>query len=250
MSKYEPLRAHLAALTGDEWSTTFDEIEQLLGFRLPDSARHHRPWWSNTVKGSAGSVAWRLAGFLTGDVKLDKEKVVFRRAGGADRGVSRRPIRQPRRMTAAEQGPVEDIRLKMAWSVLGQVCLDDRGHLLFPSPGIQPGIYRFVITQAGAVRKYVGEAVNLARRFRNYRRPGPSQYTSIRLNGLLVSALAAGAVIEVSVVLPEQAWVDIDGVWKRANFESKAERLLFESAAIIRGDGDDVEILNGAAEKR
>ena len=30
--------------TQKEWKTTFQEIERILGFRLPNSARIHRPW--------------------------------------------------------------------------------------------------------------------------------------------------------------------------------------------------------------
>lgn len=44
--RYEPLRRHLAALSGNEVTLTFDEIEWLLGRALPASAGRHRAWWS------------------------------------------------------------------------------------------------------------------------------------------------------------------------------------------------------------
>ncbi len=45
--KYAPLYRHLAAKTGPDWRVSFEEIEALLGFELPVSARLYRPWWSN-----------------------------------------------------------------------------------------------------------------------------------------------------------------------------------------------------------
>ena len=39
---------------------TFSEIEDLLGFRLPDPARRQREWWTD-VDVSTHSDAWKLA---------------------------------------------------------------------------------------------------------------------------------------------------------------------------------------------
>ena len=75
--KYAPLHRHLAALTENLWRASFDEIEQILGFRLPDSARLYPAWWSN---GGAHShvLAWEAAGFRVRP-KLRKEVIVFER---------------------------------------------------------------------------------------------------------------------------------------------------------------------------
>ena len=45
--KYRKLYAHLRDLGAHEWRTSFNEIEEILGFNLPPSARRHRPWWAN-----------------------------------------------------------------------------------------------------------------------------------------------------------------------------------------------------------
>ena len=78
--KYAPLyRQLLSAHPEPEWRTTFDEIEAILGFRLPDSARLHRPWWSNSKKGNghSHSLAWQAAGWRTREVDLKAETLVF-----------------------------------------------------------------------------------------------------------------------------------------------------------------------------
>ena len=80
--KYAPLYRHLlSAQPEPEWRTTFGEIESILGFRLPDSARLHRPWWSNSKKGSGHShaLAWQAAGWRTREVDIEAETLVFAR---------------------------------------------------------------------------------------------------------------------------------------------------------------------------
>jgi hypothetical protein len=69
--KYAPLYRHLAERTGTEWPATFREIERVLGFRLPDSARIHRPWWANQGErgGHSHALAWEMAGWRTSQVE-------------------------------------------------------------------------------------------------------------------------------------------------------------------------------------
>ena len=83
--KYSALYRHLlSACPAPEWRTTFGEVESILGFRLPDSARLHRPWWSNSKKGSGHShaLAWQAAGWQTREVDIDAETLVFARSTG------------------------------------------------------------------------------------------------------------------------------------------------------------------------
>jgi len=79
--KYSPLYRHLTALTGPAWRVTFSEIEVILGFGLPDSARLYRPWWSNPKRdaGHSHALAWQAAGWKTRAVDLESEALVFER---------------------------------------------------------------------------------------------------------------------------------------------------------------------------
>lgn len=83
--KYAPLHHHLEALKSDEWRTTFGEIENILGFNLPDSARIHRPWWANQGErgGHSHALAWEMAGWKTSQVDMPDETLVFVRVGAA-----------------------------------------------------------------------------------------------------------------------------------------------------------------------
>jgi hypothetical protein len=77
--KYAPLYRHLAKWRGKEWRVTFEEVEKLLGFTLPNSARVHRPWWANQGEkgGHSHALAWEMAGWKTTQVEMAKEQVVF-----------------------------------------------------------------------------------------------------------------------------------------------------------------------------
>ena len=68
--KYHKLYTPLSNLGTQEWNTSFNEIEAILGFELPASARLHRPWWGNQSNGNghSQSLAWTLAGWETAHV--------------------------------------------------------------------------------------------------------------------------------------------------------------------------------------
>ena len=77
MTKYHPLTQHLAARNEARVEMKFSDIERLLGFPLPRSARIHRPWWANTDHGHVQSRAWLDAGFESRDVDLEAERLEF-----------------------------------------------------------------------------------------------------------------------------------------------------------------------------
>lgn len=77
--KYRALYEHLGKLPSSQWRTTFGEVERILGFRLPASARTHRPWWANSYSGAglSQSLAWQAAGWKTTEVDLGSERLIF-----------------------------------------------------------------------------------------------------------------------------------------------------------------------------
>lgn len=79
--KYKNLYEHLSRFAADQWRTSFGEVESILGFDLPPSARLHRPWWANHrgVNGHSQALAWGVAGWETSDVDMDAETLLFRR---------------------------------------------------------------------------------------------------------------------------------------------------------------------------
>ena len=107
--KYAPLYHHLLSTRPErEWRTTFGELEAILGFRLPDSARLHRPWWSNSKKGSGHShaLAWQAAGWRTTKVDIEAETLVFARPSASS--MSDGPPVRRRRFSIEEILPPHD----------------------------------------------------------------------------------------------------------------------------------------------
>jgi hypothetical protein len=78
-SKYDPLEKHLKKLNRQSISMSFDEIQDVVGCKLPPSAFKHRPWWSNNPSNSVITYAWLKAGYKTADVDMANRRLVFRK---------------------------------------------------------------------------------------------------------------------------------------------------------------------------
>jgi hypothetical protein len=79
LSKYEPLPQFLSNKAGSVHRISFEQIERVLGFKLPKSAYEHEAWWSNNDTGHSHARVWLSAGWRTQDVDLAARKVTFQR---------------------------------------------------------------------------------------------------------------------------------------------------------------------------
>ena len=79
--KYRKLYSYLYSLAGQQWTTSFSEVEAIVGFRLPPSARKHRAWWANERGGTSHthSLAWSAAGWEAVEVDMKAQSLLFRR---------------------------------------------------------------------------------------------------------------------------------------------------------------------------
>lgn len=75
MSKYKPLSDRLAGHGSHEWRASFAEIEEVLGFPLPKSARSSGSWWGDSKR------AWREHGWRADDIDHSGGYVTFKRDG-------------------------------------------------------------------------------------------------------------------------------------------------------------------------
>lgn len=78
--KYAPLTRFLAEQTENGLTLSFREVETVLGFELPPTARgtHARSWWANTTTHVQGR-AWLDEGWKTGTIDPENETLEFRR---------------------------------------------------------------------------------------------------------------------------------------------------------------------------
>lgn len=89
--------------------------------------------------------------------------------------------------------------IEFEWRDAGAVGLDANGKLAFPKLPQAPGIYAFHLA-GDSESQYIGESDNLQRRVGQYRNPGPSQATNIRLNKRLREHLQRNGAITMRVV--------------------------------------------------
>ena len=58
---------------------TFEDIEEVIGSKLPPSARKHRAWWSNNSTNNPMTLAWRAGGYESASVDMAHGNLVFRK---------------------------------------------------------------------------------------------------------------------------------------------------------------------------
>lgn len=80
-SRYTPLALYLQTLPldRDKEEISFEDIELLIGGRLPPYARQHRSWWANDSTRHVQSIQWLSAGWRVSSVNMSGEQVVFTR---------------------------------------------------------------------------------------------------------------------------------------------------------------------------
>jgi hypothetical protein len=240
--KYGPLTAYLATAAGrgyNDVELTFDEISRLVGGLPPSSTQ--RQWWANTDHPQAR--AWVAADYKVEQVYLDRRRVRFKRSGRSTvpgdsraRALTVEPVTTTERPISTETDSEVDVRVVLSWRHSGDVILDSAGQLLFPDLPAAPGLYRLSLpttTPGGSRRRlYIGETSSLRRRLAgNYRRPGPTQQTSLRINALLREHLSQGGAVHLATALT--ATVYRAGRPQPLDLTVKACRLLAENAALV-----------------
>ena len=117
-----------------------------------------------------------------------------------------------------------------------------RNLLQLPPAPAKPGLYRFRLSTKRADALYIGESVNVARRFGQYQRPGPRQATNIRLNEALVQHLINGDQVAVDIALSMAGAL---GQQRYAfDLAVKEARRAAENAAILTARAQGIEVLN------
>ena len=135
------------------------------------------------------------------------------------------------------------LSLDFQWQFLGEMQSPGTGVLDFPpAPGC-PGLYRFRLCRHGRPRHYIGETDDLRRRFQQYRTPGASQQTNIRMNSCLTEHLGSGGIIAVDISTGEIV-LSTRGETIPVNLANKATRRLLEHAALVIEVTADAEVLN------
>lgn len=259
MSKYFPLRDHLFRQRLSRVQMKFSEIEEVLGFPLPKSARLYAAWWANQAPPSSQSMAWTRAGWQTQEVDLASGRVTFARVLGqspsasppvpgkkiAQENVGALPPGKPANMVQPiAAGPAEGrCTASFSWAPVSEIARRPDGRLAAHIDTAMPALYRFRLTGSGGERRYIGETANLARRIYMYCNPGPSQMTNLRLNQLFSQHLHFGGQVCLDAVL-KGARVEIDAQVREIDMANRFDRRFLENAAILLELQDKSILLN------
>lgn len=135
-----------------------------------------------------------------------------------------------------------DLHVRGDWEALGELHLDSLGDLVFPLAARDALVYAFSFRHGTKKSMYIGEAIDLRRRFTHYRRPSQRQQTNIRMNELMKAELTAGRSVEVLVFRIKD--VRLDGEVVDANLSKKPWRHLLEGAAQVAAAAEGFESLN------
>jgi hypothetical protein len=152
--KYVALTRYLRALPANETTVTlsFRDLELILTFPLPPSARKYRPWWANQTNnaGRPQAQGWMDAGFVVGPVNVDAGTVRFSR----DKDAAMRSTPSVKKMAAAANVAIN----RPAFNVPESATQD--GGTRKP---IDPGMRRRIVLVSCAAKKtgHIAQAQDL-----------------------------------------------------------------------------------------
>ncbi len=230
MSKYDPMASYLEAQRKRGVRLTFQQIESILGTKLPASASKYESWWNGN------SAVWLFSGWRA-IPNLRKKRVDFRRDKIAQRLLAKRtaPPRKTvksrrrtrrQRKRAARTGAWGGTQFKLVCQIeprrKGKKIIEERPHLrydnkrnlplhqwgegpfcFFQIPVLQPVSGVYVIAVSGEAM-YVGETENLSVRYNNgYGMISPrncfvgGQSTNCRVNTFILEEALQGRVVEL-----------------------------------------------------
>jgi len=77
MSDYSSLQDWLQEQTANRILVTLGQVEEILHFGLPNTARLRSQWWENNATHHVQANAWLNVGFHTEQVNLQNQTLVF-----------------------------------------------------------------------------------------------------------------------------------------------------------------------------
>lgn len=246
MSKYAPLKDRLSSTKRDRWVASFDDIERILGFRLPESARKHPAWWANqSTPGHSQCAGWLEVGWRTADLNLSRQQVTFVKF---NKSRQEAPAYKPSRaglnwadVLDEPEGPIQ-LQVKFNWCRLGSLELDTKNMIVFPRTPIGPAVYRFKLSSRSEHAYYFGETEEVSRRFQHYRTPGRTQRTNQWLNLRMRECLSDGGSVGINVLCDGQ-FIFNDG-HRETDLSCKFTRRLLENVVIVMEKRSGLIVLN------
>lgn len=236
MSKYEPLREHLARLEDVVWAAKLNQVEEIIGSSLPKSAREHRTWWANSGGSLVHQNAWLDAGWRVERTDLMRDVIVFRRlriggtaaaiAGRAERA-AKNPQKSAEKRLAREMAALRQpatVTLRSEWMALGDVQRTPCSNSGLPKGG---GVLRLATMVGDEVVTVIVGTLSVQKAYRSLRLKlrGLESDTDSQLGRELyqTTGFDPAAPTECDVVKAGNAWLLTDGRGRKANLDDQTE---------------------------
>ena len=225
MSKYDPFRLYLKNIDSkiNNKTISFEEIERILGSKLPKSAHEHRAWWSNPSSKAdhPHAQSWLTAGWMVDIVNQNYMWVRFRRIGSPNIETQipfisnelPSPILQRNISGETSRKTLTDDSVKF----LLELGFEDAGEWLIEDDSLQFSLTRhgnepnilYAFVAEGEV-KYIGKSnQTLSKRMNGYKQPVPTQSTNIRINTRIRDLLSKDVSVKIL------AFVDLENILYR-----------------------------------
>lgn len=249
MSKYTPLRQHLARIQQAEAALSFTDIEGILGGSLPTSARVHRTWWANHGRNMVHQMAWVGAGWRVEDADLTRERVRFRRfkfsgttlvtaprpapqAVRADEAAARAGQHASLRCVERAQKPLTVGVRVMNWRLIGAA---ERQGDVWKVAGVPPGpgIVRFHVIESCCHEIHVAAVADMPAFVAAVGMPPISRAGRSGQELAMAALLADAPELVIDCATADQVFVMVDGGGRKANFTDSAVRALLAAAVEI-----------------
>lgn len=116
--KYRVLSDYLFESKASRIKLSFSEIEDILKFKLPDSAATHRAFWANTTSHSI-ALSWLSVNYSVVEVNLEEKYITFEKKRDFDKMTIDEQMRTIVAEIVSEYGAHYKISLKELYELLG-----------------------------------------------------------------------------------------------------------------------------------
>ncbi len=127
--KYRFLSDYLYEINLSRVKLSFSEIEDILKFKLPDSAATHRAFWANTTSHSI-ALSWLSVNYSVVEVNLENRYIVFEKNRDFEKMTIDEQMRKVVTEIVSEYGEHYKISLKELYEMLGARFQTNSGSII------------------------------------------------------------------------------------------------------------------------
>ena len=127
--KYRFLSDYLLQSDSPIIKLSYNEIEEILKFKLPDSAATHRAFWANTTSHSI-ALSWLSVNYSVVEANLEEKYIIFEKKRDFEKMTIDEQMRIVVKEIISEYGPRHRVSLKELYELLGARFQTNSGSII------------------------------------------------------------------------------------------------------------------------